>query len=62
MFISKSELHYLKETIKHLDYRLDKEREKRYALEADFDRLLAHLKLEVTTIEPKRIIKEQSHD
>jgi predicted RNase H-like nuclease (RuvC/YqgF family) len=60
MFISKRELDYLKETIKHLDRRLDNERDLRYRLEAQFDMLLDHLKLEIATLPTTPVIREKS--
>jgi hypothetical protein len=61
MFISKSELYCLKETIKHLELRLDNERDNRYKLEKQLSMLLDHLKLEIATYPTKMVIRDK-HD
>ena len=59
MFISKSELYCLKETIKHLDKRLDNERDARYRQEAQFDLLLKHLNVEIATLPSAWVVRER---
>ena len=59
MFISKRELYSLKETIKHLEHRLDNERDKRWEIEGHLNDLLKHLNLEIVHIPPTRVIKER---
>ena len=59
MFISKRELYYLKETIKHLDKRLDNERDARYRQEAQFDLLLKHLNVEIATMPTVLVVRER---
>jgi|LakMenEpi03Aug12_release.lakeMendotaPanAssembly.Ray.scaffolds.fasta_scaffold3966810_1 hypothetical protein len=75
MFISKSRLLYLEQTINHLENRLDSERDKRYSLENRLDSerdkryrleeqvsmLLDHLKLEIATYPAKMLIRDK-HD
>ena len=61
MFISKSRLLYLEQTINHLENRLDSERDKRYRLEEQVSMLLDHLKLEIATYPAKMLIRDK-HD
>ena len=58
MFISKSRLLYLEQTIKYLENRLDSERDNRYRLEGQLFMLLDHLKLEIATRPTKFFIRE----
>jgi hypothetical protein len=62
MFISKSELYYLKETIKYLETRLDSERDARYKLEIKLYRLLSHFNLEIENVPSQWVIKPTRKD